>query len=111
MARLENNIEFLNNFVVLNLRKKRTEIKKLSEEETKTLFEIFFNINSIPFNTKEEKKLSKYKSVLKSFLKRKWTIKKLKTFFFKQVILVGVLVSLVVSKVSDGVLCSILSNG
>jgi len=111
MARVERNREFLSRVVVSNPRIRSMILFTSSEDQLKTVFEILYNINSIPFTKKEEKKLSKHKKFLQSFLKRKWTIKKLRTFFTREQKIIAVLVEAVQSKIVDGVICSILSHG
>jgi len=110
MARVERNREFLTQVVVSSASSRKKLLNISTDDQVKTLFEVVYNINTIPFTTKEQKKLQKYKKILKSFVKRKWTVKKLRLYFTKQHKLVSILVDAVQSKIVDGVICSILSN-
>jgi len=110
MARVERNREFLARLVVSNKKTRSMLIHSASDDQIKTIFEIIYNINSIPFTAKEQKKLVKYKKFLKSFIKRKWTLNKLRVFFNKEQKIVSILIDGVQSKIVDGVICSILSD-
>jgi hypothetical protein len=110
MARVENNREFLTNFVISSSRSRSQLIKAASDEEVKSLFEVCYNINSFPFTKKESRLLFKYRSQLKSFIKRKWKLKQLRAYFIKRQKLLGLVLSVVLSKIVDGTICSLLGN-
>jgi len=110
MARVERHRDFLSRLIVSSKRTRSMLLHTASEDQLKTVFEILYNINSIPFTKKEEKKLVKYKKFLKSFIRKKWTIKKLRNFLTREQKIVALLVDAVQSKIVDGVICSILSD-
>lgn len=111
MSRLYQNQEFLDNIVNFTARQRVKEIKKASEEEIKTLFEIFLNSSSLPLSKSEEKTFKKHLKVLKQFGRKRWTVKLLRTFFITNSKTCAEITSLVLNKVLEGSVCGFLNNG
>jgi uncharacterized protein (UPF0276 family) len=110
MARVEKHRNFLSNFIVFTSKSQQKQLISASEEEIKTFFEILYNINSFPFTTKETKSLRKYTGQLKKFLKRKWSVKKLRVYFIKHNKLFSQITCVVLSKIVDETICTLLND-
>jgi uncharacterized membrane protein YheB (UPF0754 family) len=111
MSRVSENEKFLEDLVNSVNRTRIKIITQASDEQIKTIFEIFLNSQSLPYTTKEERIFKKHKNTIKSFLNKQWTIKTLRKYFVKNAAVCASITTLVANKIIDGSVCGILNNG
>lgn len=105
MARFEQNRVFLENFCNRQDRKIKQLLQNASEEEVKTVSELFINIDSFVVTRQEKSRLKKFKKIICSFLKKRWTVVQLKKFFIKHSRLVSIVVVTFLAKFVEGIIC------
>lgn len=110
MSRIDENEEFLDKIVKTSAKTRIKLISKASDEEIKTLFEIFLNSNSLSLTKKEEKSLNKHLKILKTFLNKRWDIKALRNFFLKNASVCSSITAIVLNKILEGNVCGFLVN-
>jgi len=106
MARFDVNRTFLESFCSRQDRQVKVIVKNCSEEQLKTIAELFLNLDSFVQTKQEKKQFKKSSKTLSSFFKKKWSIKLLRKFFVKNSKLVSFLVITFLAKLIEGIICS-----
>lgn len=103
--------EYYEQFIGANTKKVHRLIAEAPQKQLEYLSELFINHKSIIQSKQEEKKVRRYMKVIQRFLKRKWSTKQIKAFFIKHSKLLLILIITFLSKVMEGFICNVFSNG
>lgn len=106
MARYEVHREFLNNLA--KSKNPKNVLNRATDEEIKTLLELFINIDAYISTSAEQDRFKKHKNIIKRIVTTQWSLKRAKIFLLKHSKLVSLLTVSFLAKLLEGLLCSVL---
>lgn len=109
--RFEENRDFLEKISKVSQRKIKVILKSCSEEEVKTIVELFINIDCFVQTNKEQKPFKRFRKIISKLLNKKWTRVTVRKFLVKHSKLVSILVASFLAKLIEGLICSALNDG
>lgn len=109
MARIETHKEFLETFCNISDKKVKIIIKNCSEDQVKTLVELFLNLDRFIETREDKKKINKFRKVISSLLAKKLSLLAIKRFLYKNSKLVSIIVVTFLTKFVEGILCATLN--
>jgi hypothetical protein len=111
MDRLEENRVFLEQLLHAATLVRKSLIKHCTDEQLKTIIEVVINLNSFPYRKTEIKELNKVKPLLNTlFKRRKASVKVFRSLILKYHNLLSIIISTILSKISEGSFCKFLSE-
>jgi glutamate mutase epsilon subunit len=110
MKRIEEHKAFLEALTEATVRNKKLLIKNATLDEVKTLYEVISNFDGLQWSNRENKKLKKHKKEIKTFLKKRWDVSKLRKYFITRTTFVSEITCAVLNKLLDSYLCEMFNN-
>ena len=109
--RVNEHRQFLENLQSHRLSKDRKQIlKSASNEQLKTLFEIFENLRNVTLLHEEEKYLCRYKAIILKFFTKTWSLTSFRKYIISYDKVMCIIVTVVLKKIVDSIVCNILAN-
>jgi ADP-heptose:LPS heptosyltransferase len=102
--RVESEASFLE--VVASGKKFISTINKCSDEQIKAIFECIYNIDTLPLEAKEGKKINKFRKLINNIKDKKWSVLLTRHFFLRNKRFVITILQIALAKLLENLVFS-----